>query len=67
MNFTPNTISMDQIGIPRNSNNIQLSVIGNFSHMNSDLNLKNIPSLLNQGKVFRKLVEHLIHLYRCLL
>ena len=53
MNFTPNTISMDQIGIPRNSNNIQLSVIGNFSHMNSDLNLKNIPSLLNQGKAHK--------------
>lgn len=53
MNFTPNTISMDQMGIPRNSNNLQLPVIGSFPHINSELNLKNIPSLLNQGKAHK--------------
>ena len=50
MNFTQNTIPMDQINLPRNNNNIPLPVISTFPHINSDVNLKNIPSLLNQGK-----------------
>ena len=50
MNFTQNTIPMDQINLPRNNNNIPLSVLNSFPHINSDVNLKNIPSLLNQGK-----------------